>query len=117
MAVRRRSPQEKKIASYQKDGRNTYGENDKSSRRAVRFRKAWVNRTYRSAVNQELKGVDVERTTDAVAEVQRKKWKKHPDRPLGDVVERKARRRTETDQSPEPKPSQLRDEAKRRRRH
>ncbi|WP_017586373.1 hypothetical protein [Nocardiopsis ganjiahuensis] len=32
---RRRSPQEKKFLSYQKDRRNNYGENDKSSRKNI----------------------------------------------------------------------------------
>ena len=35
MLVKRKSPQEKKALSYAKDRRNTYGENDKSSRKNI----------------------------------------------------------------------------------
>ena len=49
---RRRTPQDKKILSYLKDRRNSYGEHDKGSRKTIPARKAWVNRTYRHAVKQ-----------------------------------------------------------------
>jgi len=42
----RKSPAEKKIESYVRDGRNIYGEIGKSSRKWIPSRKAWVNRTY-----------------------------------------------------------------------
>lgn len=49
-----KDPREDKIRSYQRDTRNIYGENDKSSRKNIRFRKAWVNRTYRRGVHEAI---------------------------------------------------------------
>jgi hypothetical protein len=62
---RKRSPQEKKILSYLKDGRNKYGENDKAARKAIPARKAWVNRTYRRTVRQAARhgAADIETTS------------------------------------------------------
>lgn len=109
------SPQQKKIESYLRDGRNTYGENDKSSRRAVRFRKTWVNGTYRSAVNQRLRSLDPDDVTDAVGAVRRKGWKKGADQPLGQVVDRRLARRGPTADSDEAPSSALRRAAAKRR--
>lgn len=39
-----KTPQDKKALSYAKDRRNTYGENDKSSRKAIPARKAGESR-------------------------------------------------------------------------
>lgn len=110
-----KSPQQKKIESYLRDGRNTYGENDKSSRRAIRFRKTWVNGTYRSAVNQRLRSLDPDDVTDAVGAVRRKDWKKAADRPLGQVVDRKLARRQSTAESGVAPSSALRRAAAKRR--
>ena len=78
-------PQKKK-QSLQHDRRNAYGENDKSSRKAIHFRKRWVNQTYRHAVKQALGSPDSEEAQDQVSQVQRIHWKKVPDMPLGDAL-------------------------------
>ena len=94
---KRRTPQEKKSLSYLKDTRNDYGENDKASRKAIPFRKALINRTYRKAVNQVMKNltiisdVEIEKTNNKTKEVRRKNWKKHPDKPLGKYLKDKVK--------------------------
>ena len=95
-----KSPQEKKRLSYAKDRRNTYGENDKASRKNISLRKASVNRIYRRKVNETLQQVDAscdleiaESVEVATLEIQRKDWKKTPDTPLGETVERTLERR------------------------
>jgi hypothetical protein len=115
----RKSPQEKKILSYEKDGRNSYGESDKGSRKRVRRRKAWVNRTMRHAVNQVLGPAkhDQPNTVDTVdtTAIRRKPWKKDADMALVHVVAsslEQRKRRKIIDAVPEPSELQL--EAKRR---
>jgi hypothetical protein len=97
--MRSKSPQEKKALSYEKDCRNSYGENDKASRKLIPLRKAQVNRVYRRKVNEVLGSVVVNKIDHAdtletaARNIKRKNWKKAPDRPLGKVVERKLERR------------------------
>ncbi len=98
--MKRKAPQEKKALSYAKDCRNTYGENDKASRKIIPLRKAKVNRGYRRKVTQALheisKEVDIEKAELAESEarnIKREYWKKSTDEPLGKVVERKLERR------------------------
>lgn len=79
------SPQQKKHLSLKKDCRNCYGENDKSSRTAIRARKRWVNRSYRRTVQQHLQHIDAS-TDDRVVEIQRKQWRKVADQPLGEML-------------------------------
>src|SRR6266699_6022460 len=50
----RKTPQEKKRQSYLKDRRNTYAENSKSSRSAIRLHKRHVNQANRRAVHQAM---------------------------------------------------------------
>lgn len=81
------SPQQKKQLSLKKDCRNCYGENDKSSRTAIRARKRWVNRSYRRTVQQQLKLQHIdEDTEDDVLDIQRKQWHKVGDQPLGEML-------------------------------
>jgi hypothetical protein len=96
----RRSPQEKKQLSYERDRRNVYGENDKSSRKAIPFRKRAVNKANRHADHQILltaAGVPdsavEEQVDDRLRGRLRKRWRKQPDRPLGEVLESKGKRR------------------------
>jgi|GEM_PF-991938 len=98
--MRQRTPQEKKALSYKKDRRNTYGENNKSSRNNIPKRKAEVNRVYRRKFSVTLKRVDVFREPELAEDIEstarnlrRPFWKKIPDSPLGEVVERKLQRR------------------------
>jgi len=95
----RRSPQEKKALSYARDRRNTYGENDKSSRKNIPLRKRLVNRANRHAAQQQLDAalgvVDAERaerTEVRLRGTRGKSWRKRPDEPLGQVLERKRQR-------------------------
>jgi hypothetical protein len=82
-----KTPQAKKRLSLLKDCRNTYGENNKSSRTSIRWRKSWVNRTYRRDVKQSL-GADLDNDTivDRIIRTDRPEWKKCPDDPLGKIL-------------------------------
>ena len=101
----RRSPQEKKALSYAKDRRNAYGETDKGSRKAIPLRKRKVNRANRHAARQQLDEVGdriapdeaehAERVEERVQGIKPKTWRKFPDEPLGQVVQRKLLRRAQ----------------------
>jgi hypothetical protein len=112
---RGRSPQEKKFLSYLKDGRNSYGESDKASRKAIPARKAWVNRTYRRSVRQvtQIEADEIEELASDITAVRRKMWRKSPDRTLGEHLNNKWRVRQERGGN-EPTTSKLREEAIRR---
>jgi hypothetical protein len=96
------TPQEKKKLSYAKDCRNTYGENDKSSRKNIPLRKAKANRSDRKKLNDILQKVEnhtdisdieiIESIENEVLSVKRNYWKKCSDEPLGKAVERKLER-------------------------
>jgi hypothetical protein len=83
-----KTPQAKKRLSLLKDCQNTYGENDKSSRTAIRWRKRWVNSTYRRDVNQSLGDAteDFDQLTDRAKAIDRHPWKKCADMPLGEKL-------------------------------
>ncbi len=88
-----RSPQEKKEFSYAKDCRNCYGESDKGSRKSIQRNKTFPNRAFRKNINDVLQGaigeVDLEKAEaiDVKAkQIERRKWKKWSDRPLGETV-------------------------------
>jgi hypothetical protein len=83
-----KTPQDKKRLSLHKDCQNTYGENDKSSRTSIRWRKSWVNRTYRRDVNQSLGEAteDFDRLTDRARTIERHSWQKCSDMPLGEKL-------------------------------
>lgn len=98
------TPQEKKRLSYVKDRRNTYGENDKSSRKNLRRKRRLHHRRVRHHAAQTLRaaqGAPDATVEDAVEQkvrgrqshgVRMRKW---PDRPLGEVVEFRLGRRAE----------------------
>ena len=78
------TPQENKILDYVNQSRNSYGENDKSSRKAIRNRKASVNRDFRREGRNILRSnefnsevIDVQ-----LSEQERINWKKCPDESL-----------------------------------
>ncbi len=88
-----KTPQEKKRLSYANDCRSSYGESDKGSRKSIRRNKANSNRRLRRAVVQALqietvKSDLVERDLpqETVRKFTRIKWRKCPDRPLGEAV-------------------------------
>ena len=95
------TPQDKKALSYAKDRRNGYGENDKSSRKAIPRRKAAENRDDRRKVVQSL--ARLQRLDETAAEVVESSarrgtnrvggWKKAPDIPLAEYLTRQRRRR------------------------
>jgi hypothetical protein len=93
------SPQEKKLLSYKKDRRNTYGERGSHSRHAIENHKNRDRRAFRRKVNQVLAVVENEignepKTLGAeVNAVHRRNWKKCADQPLGKVVKWKLERR------------------------
>ena len=86
----RKTPQEKKQLSLEKDRRNSYGENDKASRKNIPRAKSGVNRA-----NRRAEAVDLTRVTgvpdealdsaaqDALEGRRRKRWRKWADEPLG----------------------------------
>jgi hypothetical protein len=112
-----RSPHEKKALSYAHDRRNTYGENDKASRKAIPARKAGENRKIRRKARQSVAVLDhVDEVTADVAESSLRHdlervggWKKSPDAPLADYIELQARRRSWRDLSPNRKSPPERD--------
>ncbi len=79
-------PRKKKQESLKHDRRNTYGENDKSSRKSIRRRKQLENQVYRHKVKQVLSANDPDAMEGSVAGIRRPGWKKSPDQPLGDVL-------------------------------
>ena len=89
-----RSPQEKKALSYAKDRRNTYGENDKASRKLIPLRKAMENRQDRRKVAQEV--ALLPNLEEAAADLLESSvrhdmhrvggWRKGADQPLGKIV-------------------------------
>jgi len=94
----RKTPQQKKRDSYAKDRRNTYGESGARSRFAVA--KAKRNRRSReraaARLATDLALTDPERAESAEGRSVVKlggRWRKFPDKPLGEVLEQKLKRR------------------------
>ena len=93
------SPQEKKLLSYEKDCRNTYGERGSHSRHAIADHKERDRRAYRRKANQILNGgkanqiVLPDELEAEVKAVNKSNWRKSPDEPLGEVVNSKLERR------------------------
>lgn len=101
--MRPKTPQEKKRLSLQKDRRNTYGENDKASRKNIPRAKSRVNRANRHTDRQILDttlGAPDGDLDDAAEQRlvgrRRKSWRKWPDKPLGEVLARRDERRSQT---------------------
>ena len=83
MTKRRLTPQEKKVLSYAKDCRNVYGENDKSSRKAIPRRKQQQRQNERRVLKANLKKT-IEGTEEVTLE--RPKlgmWRTIADEPFG----------------------------------
>ena len=82
--------------SCQKDRRNNYGENAKSSRKNIPRHRAHVNRSYRPAVRTKLRIARTNKTEESyesVGAIKRDGWKTSGEVPLGLEVDRKLRRR------------------------
>lgn len=86
---KRRSPQEKKALSYQKDRRENYGENDKAARRLVPLRKAQANRRLRHADKQALADFDAAIEDAPLPPKDRDRFAKWPGITLADEVKGK----------------------------
>ena len=97
---RQRSPQEKKALDYSKQRRNAYGENPEASRKGVRRGKARNHRSMRRAVAVELlQGKDAD-VAPIVTRLTRRRFRKVPDTPLGDVVSAKIAAREQAQETP-----------------
>ena len=99
-----KTPREKKQLSYAHDRRNTYGENQKSSRKNIPRSKQLSHQAERRTVRQSLVSAqgDIadEVADEAQSQVLRKgriqrlfAFRKSPDEPLGEVVKRRLRKR------------------------
>jgi hypothetical protein len=95
-----KTPQQKKRLSYENDRRNTYGENNKSSRKNIPRSKQRSHQDERRSVRQALVAAHGEAADEAQSQALRKgrvkrlkAFRKSPDSPLGDVIERQLRRR------------------------
>lgn len=102
-----KSPKEKKQLSLERDRRNTYGENSKSSRKNIAKGKQRRNMDERRGVVQvlgHLKGeVDDDVASEAelrakvtIADSRNRGFRKIPDKPLGVVLARKKSNRPAT---------------------
>lgn len=97
---RRQSPQEAKRLSLAHDRRNSYGENDKASRKAIPRFKAASNRSGRHGVKQALTGAhgafgeaDETRLVKAARKSSHPEKTKGADEPLGKVIAAKVQKR------------------------
>ena len=98
--MKKRTPQEKKKLSYDRDRRNVYGEAPHAARKSIPLRKALRNRANRHYANQQLTydgiGFDEEIADQIGSRIKHKvaqEWEKHPDAPLGEVIAEKSRKR------------------------
>lgn len=94
--MKRRTPQEKKSLSYERDRRNCYGNAPHAARKAIPLRKALRNRANRHRQNQPLKYVgpmpDVALADEIESLLYHRppcEWKKYPDAPLSEVIAKK----------------------------
>jgi hypothetical protein len=106
-----KTPQDKKRLSLTRDRRNTYGENDKASRKAIPRRKQLGQMQLRRGIKQELASAtgaitdaDSDETAERVVGVQavkkRRLFKKRPDEPLGVVIKKQGQWRASTQSAP-----------------
>ncbi len=86
MAVQPKTPQQKKRLSYEKDRRNTFGENSKASRKGIPLAKARANRTERHTQEHILATAVGVEDSDALAAAENlvrstepRYWRKSPD--------------------------------------
>jgi hypothetical protein len=94
----RKTPQEKKKASYEKDRRNTYGERGSKSRvsvaKAKRNRSSRERAAARHATELALRDPEVAERREGRSVVKHGGvWRKIPDEPLAKVLEGKLKRR------------------------
>ncbi len=95
------NPQEKKIASYAKDRRNSYGQSHGGSLQGIRRRKRVQSRTGRRLAHQLLGQLQNDPETNLAEDARInsqpvKKWEKYADQPLGLLLAQQANRRIES---------------------
>lgn len=91
---RSRTPQDKKVLSYARDGRNTFAESTVASRKSIAKRKAKAHRALRRAERIAIAATGpLDEADPFVARTGRKSWRKIPDAPLAEYVRRKLGRR------------------------
>ena len=95
--MKKRTPQEKKELSYDRDCRNVYGRSPHASRKAIPLHKALRNRANRHSQNQQVKYQGPAPEQDLADELESllhhrapQEWGKYPDAPLGEVVAKKS---------------------------
>ena len=99
-----KNPQEKKKLSYSRDRRNAYGENDKSSRKSIRRNKRLSSQAERSKSTKLRSLIHGKYDADYAAGVEIdfksavklrrvRGFRKYPDLPLGEYIERQKRKR------------------------
>ena len=102
-----KNPKEKKRLSLSRDRRNIFGENSKSSRKNIARGKQRRQMSERREIAQLLGGL-VGRVSDddaaadtelqvklAITRSKNRGFDKHPDKPLGEVIQRKLAKRSE----------------------
>ena len=107
-----RTPQDKKVHSYVKDGRNVVAESRSKAHRAITKRKVKANQALRQAERVSLSGalrkeLDLEAIDPFVPRVGRRSFRKHPDVSLGEYVATKIESQPERGNSSKAKPSML----------
>lgn len=105
MPRKRRTPQEKKQASYDKDRRNVYGERGAHSRHAIarakQSRSGRARAATRQAVDAYARDPELAERLEGRATVRTGgRWRKVPDEPLGDVLAVKLVRRARHGEMP-----------------
>lgn len=101
------TPQEKKLLSYAKDGRNTFAESRGIAHKAIARRKAKANRAFRHEESRALQSALGGDDDVFVARISRKSWQKFPDAPLGEYVAARLGRRSENGMNAADKGSDL----------
>jgi hypothetical protein len=108
------NPQEKKLLSYAKDGRNTVAESRSIAHKTVAKRKATANRALRRA--EAVASAEAVRSPEDsdgfVARIGRKSWQKIPDAPLGEFVAARLRNRKARGMNDSEKASTLLDQGR-----
>jgi hypothetical protein len=97
----KRTPQEKKRLSYERDRRNNYSESPHAARKSIPLRKALASRSNRHFQDQQLKPLkgcapDEEQADFVESQIYHRPpndWKKSPDVPLAEIVVRKKQER------------------------
>lgn len=86
MTKRTRTPQEKKLLSYAKNGRNTVAESRVKAHRTISLRKAKASRAFRRAESRALAAAQGPDADVFVGRIGRTSFRKHPDAPPGEYV-------------------------------